>query len=456
MPATTRMFLTLVLLTACAFGCDDGGDDGEGPSDATTARDATSPEDGSSPLPECSGAEEEGWATCRVEGDECHVVFEDSTGCPTVCARLGRVCVESYEDVPDVCEYQTDLPALGCEETEHASDYCVCGRAAPGDAGVADAGSDASASDLGSRPAHEALLGELIGFGVGTTGGAGGPVVTVTTLADSGPGSLREAATASGAAWIRFAVSGVIQLDSDVEVSSDKTIDGRGADVTIRGGGLFVQNGAGNVILNDLKLRDSPGDLIRFYNGGQYMWVHHCDLSNGGDGAFDATEGVTNVTVSYTHIFDHDKAMLIGAGSDDGDGASMRWTGHHNWYENVVQRLPFIRFGRAHSFNNLIEWISGTAMSARLEPAQILVEHNILAPQTNVGHKVITEADNRGLARFVGNLERPLSGDEIEFTEHMPDAVFTPPYPYSLETATDDLSARLRAETGWRDVPWPE
>ena len=31
--------------------------------------------------------------------------------------------------------------------------------------------------------------------------------------------------------------------------------------------------------------------------------------------AFDATEGVTEVTVSFTHIRNHDKAMLVGAGS---------------------------------------------------------------------------------------------------------------------------------------------
>ena len=87
-------------------------------------------------------------------------------------------------------------------------------------------------------------------------------------------------------------------------------------------------------------------------------------------------------------------AMLVGASSDDGDGASMRWTGHHNWYDDVVQRLPFIRFGRAHSYNNLIEWRSGTAMSVRLGSSQLLVENNILAPQTNVGHKVISEDEN--------------------------------------------------------------
>lgn len=324
----------------------------------------------------------------------------------------------------------------------------------PIDGGVDGGGPQLDAS---SRPAHEALLDELVGFGQRTTGGAGGPVVTVTTLANDGPGSLRRAAEAAGPAWIRFAVSGTIALSSPIQIASDKTIDGRGADITIDGGGLFVQGGRGNVIINNIRVRDTPDDLIRFYDGGSRMWVHHCDLENGGDGAFDATEGVTEVTVSYTHIANHDKTMLIGAGSDSGDGESLRWTAHHNWYDQCVQRLPMIRFGWAHSFNNLIEWRSGTAMDVRLAPAQMLVENNIFAPQTAVGHKLLTHGDGAAV-RLVGNLERPLPGDEIEYTESMPDTVFDPSdfYSYTADLADDDLIAHIRANAGWQDVPWPE
>ena len=114
--------------------------------------------------------------------------------------------------------------------------------------------------------------------------------------------------------------------------------------------------------------------------------------------------------------------------------------------------------GWAHSFNNLIEWRSGTAMSVRISPGQMLVENNVLAPQTNVGHKVVSEGPGRGAVRLRGNLERPLSGDMIEFTEHMPDSVFdaSAEYPYTLETADDALIARLRAEAGRQDIPFPE
>lgn len=328
----------------------------------------------------------------------------------------------------------------------------------------ATSGNGSSGSDTGQEstgtsidgPAHEGLLNERVGFGATTTGGAGGPLISVTTLADNGPGSLREAASMDGPAWVRFEVDGVIELDSNVSVSSDKTLDGRGSDITIVGGGLYVEGGDGNVIVNNLKLRDTPDDILRLFDGGSRMWVHHCDLSSGGDGAFDATEGVTEITVSYTHVFDHDKAMLTGAGSPEGDGASMRWTAHHNHFEDVVQRLPGLRFGWAHTFNNLYEWRSGTAIWARLG-AEILVENNIIAPQTNVGHKFIS-AEEEAKSKMVGNLERPLAGDEIEFTEVDPDDVFVASdyYDYTLETADEGLADRIRAEAGWQDVPFPE
>src|SRR5947207_15969266 len=59
---------------------------------------------------------------------------------------------------------------------------------------------------------------------------------TVTTLADSGPGSLREAVTsanaAAGADIVQFAhgLSGTINLASQLDVTDDLTINGTGPD----------------------------------------------------------------------------------------------------------------------------------------------------------------------------------------------------------------------------------
>lgn len=411
-------------------------------------------------LPACASAVSNGWRVCTSEQTRCAFVFDDGIGCTQACASIGRRCVQSYEDTPGTCTPNTTLPSLDCMDTGHQTDYCVCDAEG---ASVLDASPDMVDESIdmpGAFLLHERILEERVGFGGDVTGGAGGPVVRVTTLADSGAGSLREAVTRQGPAWIRFDVSGVIALESTLEVSSDKTIDGRGADVTLINRTLAVSNGAGNVIVLYMKIRNTGDniDLIRFYNGGTGMWVHHCDLSEGGDGAFDATEGVTNVTISHTHIFDHDKAMLIGAGSDDGDGEGMRWTAHHNWYEDCVQRLPAIRMGRAHSFNNLFQWRSGTAFSVNIAPGQMLVEHNIFNPQTTVGHKLVSQSEKRAAVKIRNNLDLPYPGDLIEYTEFMPDTVFSPSasYMYTPETADMTLMTKIQAEAGWKDIPFPE
>lgn len=97
-------------------------------------------------------------------------------------------------------------------------------------------------------------------------------------------------------------------------------------------------------------------------------------------------------------------------------------------------------------------------MSTRLDGSQMLVENSIFSPQTNVGHKLISMAAGRGAARLRGNLERPLPGDAIEYTEHLPETVFDAAehYPYAAETATDALADRIRSEAGRRSIPFPE
>jgi len=65
------------------------------------------------------------------------------------------------------------------------------------------------------------------GAGAHTAGGRGGKVYVVTTLADSGPGSFRDACEKGGARIIVFNVAGIIHLESPVSIRAPYvTIEG--------------------------------------------------------------------------------------------------------------------------------------------------------------------------------------------------------------------------------------
>jgi pectate lyase len=71
------------------------------------------------------------------------------------------------------------------------------------------------------------------------------------------------------------------------------------------------------------------------------------------DGAIDITKGADLITVSYNVVTAHDKTMLIG-GSDSltSDAGKLRVTIANNVFNGVSQRVPRVRFGQVHVFNN--------------------------------------------------------------------------------------------------------
>jgi len=101
------------------------------------------------------------------------------------------------------------------------------------------------------------VLEPFVGHGKNTVGGKGGKVYNVTTLNDSGTGSLREAVKAKGKRIINFLVSGNIKLEKELKISNPNiTIDGSTAPkggVAIIGHRVVV--GASEVILQNIRVR---------------------------------------------------------------------------------------------------------------------------------------------------------------------------------------------------------
>ncbi|BGP48209.1 hypothetical protein JCM10450v2_004081 [Rhodotorula kratochvilovae] len=214
----------------------------------------------------------------------------------------------------------------------------------------------------------------------GTTGGAGGSETTVSDLS-----SLRTAVKGDSAAIIY--INGVIKGDGEtVKVGSNKSIlskNGGGKD-GLTGGGFMIKE-VSNVIIRGLALSKSPAptDLIGVQESTN-VWVDHNTFTSSldvdkdyYDGQLDITHAGDFVTISYNVFEESWKTSLIGhsANNGDEDTGHLRVTYHGNYFHNVNSRLPSIRFGTAHIFNNYYEGVTGSGINSR-EGAEVLVESN--------------------------------------------------------------------------------
>ncbi len=113
---------------------------------------------------------------------------------------------------------------------------------------------DLMKSDIPAFPGAE-------GGGAYTPGGRGGKVIVVTSLADRGPGTLREACETGGARIVVFNVSGVIRLNSPINVRAPYiTIAGQ----TAPGDGVCVTGASFLIDTHDVVIRH-----MRFRRGAQ-------------------------------------------------------------------------------------------------------------------------------------------------------------------------------------------
>jgi pectate lyase len=275
------------------------------------------------------------------------------------------------------------------------------------------------------------------GGGMFTTGGRGGKVIEVTTLADDGPGSLRAAIAVEGPRIIVFRVAGVIELKSDIDVTHpDVTFAGQSAP----GDGVClayasVNINTHNVILRHLRVRRGKteggqgSDNIGGNPEGQVI-VDHCSTSWGMDENLslyrfmqrhpggDVKQPTHNVTVQWCISSEALDAKNHAFGGTWGGTDS---TFHHNLFACNTGRNPSIGMGGEFDYRNnvVFNWRHRT-MDGGDETSLINVINNYYkpGPATNDDMRnVIARIESREMYS-PGNAFR--AGDWYPRTPHRP------------------------------------
>lgn len=177
-----------------------------------------------------------------------------------------------------------------------------------------------------------------------------------------------------------------------LNVGSNTTIIGlKGAHFT--GANLQIAN-VSNVIVRNITFEDaadcfpawSPNDGAEGNWNSNYdnvtisaatnVWLDHNTLTDGAnqdenqpvhlgrpyqvhDGLIDVVRGADLVTLSYNHMHEHSKTMLIGSTNTPGvDVGKLRVTLHHNRFANLGSRIPRVRFGQVDVYNNYYYYLT--------------------------------------------------------------------------------------------------
>jgi pectate lyase len=192
------------------------------------------------------------------------------------------------------------------------------------------------------------------GFGALATGGRGGTVYHVTTLADSGTGSFRDAVSRPRR-MVVFDVGGVIRLSSNIEISSNITIAGQtapGQGICIYGRSVSL-GGQSNIIVRYVRFREGiagdRGKKSLGMDGAGNIIIDHCSIEWGRWDDLGITVQSHDVTVQYCLMAEGIHPQSFGALID----SVSRVTLSHNLWMSNESRNPKAK-GTIQYINNVV------------------------------------------------------------------------------------------------------
>ncbi|WP_170575903.1 right-handed parallel beta-helix repeat-containing protein, partial [Ruegeria atlantica] len=270
-----------------------------------------------------------------------------------------------------------------------------------------------------------------IGFGSATVGGRGGEIVKVTSLADSGPGTLRWALEElDGPRIVVFEVSGQINLEDAIQVNGDVTIAGQTSPegITITGAKLRIVES--NVIIRGLHFRPGDGDGDTPENrdaisiGSSLGQVENVVIDSNSlswsiDELITVWYGSRNITLS-NNIFsealrsslhpkgDHSMALMVG---DDSSNVTV----YGNLFaHNEFRNATIADANQVEFINNVIYNYGTLGFNGRTySTAHVIGNVYIAGPDTRDIEAILLRAPEDGAAYYLLDNVAEIGGDAV-------------------------------------------
>lgn len=282
------------------------------------------------------------------------------------------------------------------------------------------------------------------GGGMYSFGGRGGKVYVVTSLEDSGPGTLREACEAAGPRIVVFGVAGIIHLKMPIFIEAPYiTIAGQ----TAPGDGICIADqgiidNAHDVVIRYVRLRRGAQDIFNRH-GGHYgnpvgnIILDHISASWGNDQNLDTYRHMyqppeggpakklpsVNVTIQWCISSEALNTWNHAFGGDWGG----RNTGfHHNLFACNTGRNPSIAMTYDFNFvdNVLFNWghrsVDGGDKDSRVNMINNYYKPGPATPDGPVRHRIVEPSQSWSKADPVSRWGRVYaSGNVIEGNEQV-------------------------------------
>jgi len=303
----------------------------------------------------------------------------------------------------------------------------------------------------------------------GTTGGQGGPTVTVTDE----PNLIKYATSATAGPYI-IQVSGTINIptddgdDNSLQISANKTLRGIGTNPTLIGCVGF-KNRDRNIIVENLNITNPHAgekyDGMSVTQDINNVLITKCTFYDCGDGCLDISNRSDYITVSWCKFYytssapdpTHCFSSLVGARDSATDDANyLRVTYHHNWWTTLCkERMPRVRYGQVHVYNNYYSNLTAGGYCIGVGcGSRIRVENNYFDTVPNPWKDYYSDYPTYPVGHIGWNTDNIYYNcTEPTWATNEYDTIFTPPYAYMLYD-TNDIPAIVQAYAG-AGTPYP-